>query len=113
MIPGMNPKAMKQAMKRMGIKQVDIDANQVIIKCSDKDIIIDNPQVAQINMMGQETFQISGDISEQSPETAPEIIEDDVKTVMEQCNVSEDQARTAIEEAEGDLAKAIMELQTE
>ena len=112
MIPGMNPRMMKQAMKRMGIKQEEIDdAEQVIIKCSGKEIIVDNPQVSKINMMGQETFQVVGEISERELSTAPDINEDDVKTVMEQTKVSEEEAQKAIEEAEGDLAKAIMNLQ--
>jgi len=113
MIPGMNPKAMKQAMKRMGIKQEEIDANQVIIKCSDCDIIIDNPQVSKVNMMGQDTYQVVGEARTEDPDTKPDIVEDDVKTVMENCNVSEDEARKAIEDADGDLAKAIMNIQSD
>jgi len=105
---------MKQAMKRMGMKQEEIDdAQQVIIKCESREIVIDNPQVSKINMMGQDTFQVVGEISERDSDTSPDIVEDDVKTVMEQCNVSEDEASKAIEEAEGDLAKAIMDLQSE
>jgi len=30
-------------MKKMGMKQEDIDASEVIIKCSDKEIIIRKP----------------------------------------------------------------------
>ncbi len=111
MFPGMNPRAMKQAMKRMGIKQEEIDdAEQVIIKCSGREIVIDNPQVSRVNMMGQDTFQVVGEISERQADSTPDISEEDVKTVMDQCNVSMDEARKAIEDAEGDLAKAIMDL---
>jgi nascent polypeptide-associated complex subunit alpha len=112
MMPGMNPKMMKQAMKRMGIKQEEIDAQQVIIRCEGREIVIDNPQVSKVNMMGQDTFQVMGEISQRSPDTNPVINEDDVKTVMEQCKVDEDDARKAIEDAKGDLAKAIMDLQS-
>ena len=55
MIPGMNPRDMQRAMKRLGIKQEEIDAREVIIRTSDKEIIIQNPQVSKVNMMGQET----------------------------------------------------------
>lgn len=109
MMPGMDPRMMKQAMKRMGIKQHDIDAVQVIIRCSDKEIVIDSPSVARIEMMGQETFQVAGEISERS--LAPEISDDDIATVAQQAGVTEEQARDAIKSAEGDLAKAIMGLQ--
>jgi len=107
MFHGIDPKLMKQAMKRMGIKQVDIDASEVIIRTPGKDIIIRNPQVAKVNMMGQETFQVSGDIVE-----VLGISEDDVKTVASQAGVSEEKARKALEEAKGDLAEAILKLQS-
>jgi len=112
MIPGMNPRMMKQAMKKMGIKQVEIDdAIQVIVKCENREIIVDNPQVSKVNMMGQDTLQVVGEISERELDSSAEINEDDVKTVMEQCKISEDAAKKAIEEANGDLAKAIMDIQ--
>ena len=111
MIPGMNPRQMKQAMKKMGINQEQIDAQEVIIRLADKDIIIRNPDVAKVNMMGQETFQIVGEVTEQSRETAPEINEEDVQTVVDQTSVSREIARRAIEDANGDLAEAIMSLQ--
>ena len=107
MFPGMNQKALKQAMKKMGMTQEDIDASQVIIKCEDKEIIISNPQVAKINMMGQETFQISGDAVERQIE---EISEEDINTVAEQANVSKEIALKTLKKNKGDLAKSILEL---
>ena len=41
---------MKQAMKRMGIKQEEIDAQQVIIRCEDKEIVIDVYVVVEYGM---------------------------------------------------------------
>ncbi len=113
MFPGMNPRKVQQMMKQMGVQQVDIPATKVIIKTEEKEIIINNPSVAKVNMMGQETFQISGDIEEKELSATPEISEDDVKTVMEQANVDENVAQKAIEEAEGDLAEAILKLTEE
>ena len=110
MMPGMNPRKVQQMMKQMGIQQVDIPASEVIIRSEGKDIVIKNPSVAKVNMMGQETFQISGEIHEQEHQTTPDISEEDVKTVMDQANVSEEQARAAIEENDGDLAAAIIKL---
>ncbi|MBS3098363.1 nascent polypeptide-associated complex protein [Candidatus Woesearchaeota archaeon] len=110
MFPGMNPRKMQQMMKKMGIAQVDIPATEVIIKTEDKEIVISNPQVSKVNMMGQQTFQIVGDIEERSISTEPEISEDDIKTVMEQADCSEEEAKKAIEENKGDLAAAILAL---
>ena len=107
----MNPRKMQQMMKQMGIQQVDIPATEVIIKSEGKEIIISNPTVAKVNMMGQETFQISGDIAERESSAALEISEEDVITVMEQAHVDKATAKKALEEADGDLAEAIMNLQ--
>jgi nascent polypeptide-associated complex subunit alpha len=110
MIPGMNPRQMRQAMKRMGIQQEDILATEVIIRTPTEEIVILNPSVQKVNMMGQWTYQIAGEEHLRAPETTPEISEDDVQTVMEQAEVDEETAREAIEHAEGDLARAIMNL---
>ena len=112
MIPGMNPRMMKQAMKKMGIQQEEIEAIEVIIKCSDKEIVISNPQVSKVNMMGQETWQVIGPAHERALDTEPEINEDDIKTVMDQTGVDENTAKEAIENAKGDLAEAIINLKS-
>ena len=105
MFPKLNPKDMEKIMKKMGIKQEEIPANEVIIKCDDKDLIIRNPQVSMVNAMGQNTIQIIGDIEEVK---AGKFTDDDVKTVAEQAGVSKEKAREALEKNDGDLAAAIM-----
>lgn len=111
MFPGLNPRKMQQVMKRMGIKQEEIAAREVIIKTDEGDIVITEPSVSKVNMMGQETFQISGNITEREKEA--EITEDDVKTVMEQADVDEEKAREALKNSKGDIAQAIMDLKGE
>ena len=101
---------MQQMMKQLGIQQVDIPAIEVIIRTENKNIIISNPSVAKVNMMGQENFQITGDIREEEVSSVPDISEEDVRTVMEQAGVDKNTARKAIEEADGDLAEAIINL---
>lgn len=110
MFPGMNPRKMQQMMKQMGIQQVDIPATEVIIKTEDKEIIISNPSVAKVNMMGQETFQVSGTIQERALDSTPEISEDDIQTVMQQTGKDAETVRKTLEETKGDLAEAIMQL---
>ncbi len=102
---------MQQAMKKMGIQQVDVPAIKVIIQTADKEYVFDHPSVAKVNMMGQETYQIVGEAEERSLSSTPEISEDDIKTVMEQTGVGKEEAQKAIEEAKGDLAEAILSLQ--
>ena len=92
MFPGMNPRKMQQMMKKMGIQQVDIPATEVIIRTEDKEIVITEPSVAKVNMMGQETFQISGNIHEIEASSEPEISEDDLMTFVGQSGASEEEA---------------------
>ncbi|WP_296888576.1 nascent polypeptide-associated complex protein [uncultured Methanobrevibacter sp.] len=114
MIPGMNKKQMKQMerqMKKMGMKMEDIDGvTEVIIRFEDKELIIDNPSVSLMNVMGQETYQVEGNAREVELEYEVEIPDEDVEMVANQANVSEDVARQALEESKGDLAEAIMKL---
>lgn len=111
MIPGMNPRKMQGMMKKMGIAQTEIEATEVIIKQGDKELVIENPQVSKVSMMGQETYQVVGEAVERSVETTPDINEDDINTVAEQTGCTPEQAKEAIEAANGDLAEAIMNLQ--
>ena len=99
---------MQKMMQRMGIQQEEIDADEVIIRCKDKDLIISNPQVAKVNMMGQESLQITGDIEERA-----RITEDDIKTIMDQANCSREEAKKALEKNNYDLAAAIISLKEE
>lgn len=105
MMPNLNPKQLEQAMKKLGVKQLKIDAYEVVIKTREKNLVIRDPDVIKINMMGQESLQITGTIEEQT-----NITEDDVNTVAEQAHVSKEDARKALEKSGGDLASAIMEL---
>lgn len=101
---------MQQMMKKMGIQQAEIQATRVVIYCRDKEIIINDPQVTKVNMMGQQTYQVVGEAEERSLSSVPEISEEDINTVMEQAHVSKAEAKKAIEDANGDLAEAILNL---
>ena len=107
----MSPRDVQKAMKNLGIKQEEIDAEAVIIKTADKDLIIRNPKVSRVNMMGQETFQISGEVEEMERESKPDVNEDDMSTVMEQTSCTKEEALEALEESNGNLAEAILKLQ--
>ena len=59
-------------------------------------------------MMGQETFQITGSVSEESS-----ISKEDIKLVAEQVSVSEEKAFQILKKNKGDIAKSILELRKE
>lgn len=102
----LDERALKAAMKKMGITQQDLAASEVIIKCPDREILIKNPKVAKVNMMGKESFQIEGDISERKASE-----EEDLKVVMEKAQVSYEEAKAALKNTKGDIAEAILLLQ--
>ena len=102
MLPfSLDPKKMQAVMKQLGIKQEEIDAEEVIIKAKGKEIVIKQPQVTKMNVQGQDMFQITGNAEEKTSR-------EDVKMVAETADVSEEEAEKALEKADGDLAKAIM-----
>lgn len=107
MFGNINPKQIQGMMKKMGIAQVDINASRVIIECPDKKIVIDHPSVMKINMQGQQSFQISGEVSEEGLES---FSKEDVKLVMEKTKKSEAEVVKFLSENDGDIAKAILEL---
>jgi nascent polypeptide-associated complex subunit alpha len=113
MMPGgMNPKQMKKIMKRMGIKSDEIDAEQVVIRCVDREIVIDEPSVVRTVIQGQEMFQVQGKVREAEAEASVDISQEDVDMVMSQAKVSEAKAIAALEKAKGDIAQAIMDLKS-
>jgi nascent polypeptide-associated complex subunit alpha len=110
MFPGINPKQMEQAMRKMGIQSEKVDAEEVIIKTATKKIVISNPEVTKVKMGGQETFQVVGDISEEEAEEKTSFTEDDVAMVVSQTGSDEKTVRATLKENNGDIAKTILEL---
>jgi len=106
----LNNRQIQGAMKRMGIAQTEIAAKEVTIRLENSEIIITEPQVLKVNMMGQQTYQITGNAVERILSTEPEINDEDVKTVMEQTGVTKEEALSAIKDAKGNLAEAILQL---
>jgi nascent polypeptide-associated complex subunit alpha len=102
-----NPRELERMARKMGINTQPIEAEEVIIKTPEKDIVIINPQVSKVNMMGQETWQIVGEAEERpkSPFT-----EQDVKMVVGQTGASEADVRKTLAQLNGDLAMAILKL---
>ena len=105
-------------MQRMGMNMDTVpDVHQVIIRTTDKDIVIDEPEVAILGVQGQKMYQvIGGQVSEQAPSadiaaaapSKPSFTEEDVQLVADQTGKSLDRSREALKEVDGDLAKAIL-----
>ena len=113
----MNPRDAKRMMQRMGMNMQGVeDVEEVIIRTPTKEIVIETPEVAIVQMQGQKIFQITGGtVSERAPTrqtAAPKVSEEDVSLVAAQTGKTPEEARKALIECEGDLAKAILLLQT-
>ncbi len=118
----MNPRETRRMMQRMGMNMDSVpDVEQVIIRTPSKEIVVEQPEVAILEMQGQKIFQIiGGQITEKAPEhkiasavpVAHAVSEEDVQLVADQTGKSLDAARKALEECDGDLAKAILLLQS-
>ena len=102
MIPGMSPKQMKnmqRQMKKMGMDMKEIEGVQEVIIPAD---------VSLMTVMGQETYQVTGTAVEVEKEI--EIPEEDIEMVANTAGVSAADAEEALRETGGDLAEAILKL---
>ncbi len=92
-------------------------AEEVVIKLQDKELVLRNPSVVEMRVEGESIYQIiGGELQEREPEPeaeeAYEPSQEDIALVAAQAGVSEDEARSALIEAGGDLAKAILLLKS-
>ena len=113
-----NPREAKRMMQRMGMSMDGVeDVTEVIIRTDTKEIIIEQPEVAILNMQGQRIYQVvGGTVTERKPErtaaSKPTVSEEDARLVADQTGKSVEEAKKALIECEGDLAKAILLLQS-
>ena len=127
---GMNPRKMKQMMKQMGIDVTELDAEEVVIRTADEELVFSDVQVTRMDAQGQETYQVvgepevheageaagaveAGDEATADADAGDEatIPEDDVELVATRAGVSKGDAREALESEDGDLAAAIARLE--
>lgn len=104
-------------MKQMGMNLDEIsDVQRVILQRKNSEIIIEGPQVTKIDVQGTKMYQISGGIETEkkleNEEKKVEIPKEDILLVAQQADVTLTKARSALEQCNGDLAKAILNLQT-
>jgi len=113
----MNPREARRMMQRMGLNMNTVEnVQEVVIKTSSKQIVITEPEVSILDVQGQKMFQIAGgQITEKAPEhkaVESKVAEEDVRLVADQTGKSLEEAKRALEECGGDLAKAILLLQS-
>ena len=109
-MPGnINPRQMNQMMRRLGISVKNIDnVEKIIIQTDTKEYIFKEAEVTIMDAKGQKTYQIIGNpiIRDRSNDT----LKEDIKLVMDQTGKSEEEAKKALEDSNGDIAEAILKL---
>jgi nascent polypeptide-associated complex subunit alpha len=115
---GVNPRQMERMMRQMGMKVEEIESVSKVVIFSEKgDITITDPQVTKTKVMGQTMYQIAGEgkigeaSADESAASPPAGVSDeDVELVATQASTSREKARDALENADGDIAEAILSL---
>jgi nascent polypeptide-associated complex subunit alpha len=100
-------------MKRLGIDIQEVpDVTEVVIRTPTREFVFTKPEVTIMTAQGQRTFQVVGEPQLRTREAKVEISEADVQLVSEQTGKTMQEARTALEATKGDIAEAIVRLQT-
>jgi len=100
----------RRMMERMGINQTEVpDVEEVVIKTSTKEIHVKNGSVSEVNFQGNRIFQVMGEVEEIEREKK-KFNEEDVVLVQQQAGVSREKALAALEESDGEVARAILSL---
>ena len=120
---GMNPRKMQQMMEQMGIDVTELDAEEVVIRTDEEELVFTDATVTRMDAQGQETYQIvgepdrrdpGGDVVEEDDGPADEgsgVPDSDIEIVAQRTGASESAAREALEAEGGDLAAAVSRLE--
>ncbi len=128
MIPGggRDPRQMQMMMRRLGMKTEEVrDVEEVIVRTKTKEHVFVAPEVTILTVQGIRTYQVVGNPeirprgpgpSTPTPSAAPlppsGPPEEDVRLVMEQANVSHEEAVEALQASNGEPAEAILKILT-
>ena len=116
----LSPREAKRLQARM--RQVELEGvEEVIIRFADKETVISNPSVVKAfipGMMESDTYQVMGAGtdrplgSDSIASTGVQFTDADVELIVARTGASEEEARKALEEENGDLAGAIVRLKS-
>jgi Transcription factor homologous to NACalpha-BTF3 len=113
---GVNSRQMQQTMRKMGIKQTNMDdVTEVIIRTSKNEIVITNAEVICVDMQGSRSYQVSGTEETRalgSVTMTTSFPNEDIELVMSQTGCEREKAVQALEAADGQPAEAILKIMT-
>ena len=100
----------RRMMDRLGINMKEIpNVQEVVIKTPDKELHVTNASVSEIVAQGNRMFQVAGDVEEVDVEKKS-FSEEDILLVQQQTGASKEKAVAAVEESDGEVARAILKL---
>jgi nascent polypeptide-associated complex subunit alpha len=109
---GFDSRQTRRMLDRMGVNLEEIpEVEEVVIRTAKKNIVVKNASVSEIKTKGMRVFQVMGEVEEKVKET-PKYTEEDVVLVSQQAGVSREKALAALNDCDGDLARAILKLTT-
>lgn len=124
---GLDPNKMQQMMKQMGIDIDDIDAEEVIIRTSDEQLVFTDAEVQRMDAQGQQTYNIvgtperrargasetgnAGGETEMEETTDEGLPKEDIQIVADRADTSMEAAREALLATDGDLVAAVERLE--
>jgi len=104
---------MRRMMDKMGLDMQEVpNVQEVIIKTDKKEIILSKPQVTEMKAKDSSIFTVTADGYEEKELEVPVFSDEDVQLICQQAGVDEEKAKSALAEAKGDLARAILLLTT-
>jgi nascent polypeptide-associated complex subunit alpha len=120
-----NPRQMELMMRRLGMTTEEVpDVEEVIVRTRTKDHVFRSPEVTILTVQGVRTYQVVGTPEIRPKGAAPTAAaiaggpaapaapsgppEEDVRLVMEQANVSREEAVEALFQSHGAPAEAIL-----
>ncbi|KAF5430115.1 nascent polypeptide-associated complex subunit alpha [Candidatus Methanophagaceae archaeon] len=113
---GISSKKMSQMMKQTGINIEELSGvEEVVIKMVDSELVFPDASVTIMDAQGVRMYQITGTPEKRakSEQEEPEeliISTEDVELVMEKAGCTEEKARAALIETNGDFVDAISKL---
>lgn len=100
----------RRMMDRLGIEMKEIpNVVEVVIKTPDREMHITKASVSEVNAQGQRMFQVAGEVEEVEMERKT-FSDEDILLVQQQTGASKERAVAALEEADGEVARAILKL---
>ena len=100
----------RRMMDRLGINMKEIPiGEEVVFKTPGREMHITNASVSEDNAQPQRVIQVIGEVEEVEVERKT-FSEEDILLVQQQTGVSKERAVAALEETDGEVARAILKL---